>query len=258
MSMKIRTRLALGFAAMLLLVIVTAVIGIVSLNRIGESMATVLKRADQSDALYSIRGGVLTFESTFLRVLENPSAESLSSAKVKLDSLNAEIVAYERPMRPEDVSVLEEKRIAFMEAAEEYLAQARVQAIYMPSAQDFIGTRADGLMQATDTMAQEQLGSLAEVHTTVGRTESATRTLMLVSAIVAAILGAFLAVTITRGITIPLSDLVKISDEISTGELDTPVQVAAKDEIGELAESMERMRISIKALVERMRSRSGG
>jgi methyl-accepting chemotaxis protein len=258
MKMSIRTRLGLGFAAMLVLVIVTAVVGIASLDRIGESMATVMKQADQSAALYSIHAGVLTFESTLLTVLENPSAASLSNAKVMLESLNDEITDYEHPMSPEDVSMLEEKRVAFIDAAEEYLAQAEVQAVYMPSARDYMGTKADELLLATDTMAQEQLRSLADVHTAASRTESATRTLMFASAIAAAILGVLLAVTITRSITVPLANLVKVSDKISTGELDTPVPLAAKDEIGELAESMERMRISIKALVERMRSRSGG
>jgi methyl-accepting chemotaxis protein len=81
---------------------------------------------------------------------------------------------------------------------------------------------------------------------------------MIAAAVMAAILGGLLALTITQSITVPLAQLVSISDKISTGELDTPVPVAAKDEIGELAESMERMRISIKALIERMRSRSGG
>jgi methyl-accepting chemotaxis protein len=282
MKMKIRSRLALGFAAMLLLVIVTAVVGIISLNRIGESMATVRKQADQSAALGSIHAGVLTYQSNLLTTLENPSATSLLNAKVMLEGLNDEITDYEHPMRPEDLSMsewsaaypeaaqscashchvgptlmaVEEKRVAFTKAAEEYLAQAEVQAVYMPSARDFMGSATEALLLATDTMAQEQLGSLARVQTLVGAIESSTRTLMFASAIGAAILGALLAVTITRSITIPLANLVRVSDKISTGELDTPV--VAKDEIGELAESMERMRISIKALVERMRSRSGG
>jgi methyl-accepting chemotaxis protein len=153
---------------------------------------------------------------------------------------------------------VEEKRVAFTDAAEDYLDTAEAQEIDLPSARDFMGTAAEDLLLATDTMAQEELGTLSRVQTLVGAIESSTRTLMFASAIAAAILGVLLAITITRSITVPLANLVKVSDKISTGELDTPVPVAAKDEIGELAESMERMRISIKALVERMRSRSGG
>jgi methyl-accepting chemotaxis protein len=290
MKMKIRTRLGLGFAAMLLLVIVTAVVGIVSLNRIGESMATVRKQADQSAELGSIHAGVLTYESNLLTTLENPSATSLLNAKVMLAGLNDEITDYEHPMRPEDLSMsewsaaypeaaqsctahchvgptlmaVEEKRVAFTKAAEECLAQpeilapAGVQSANLPAAQKSIGSAAEALLLATDTMAQEQLGSLSRVQTLVGAIESSTRRLMFASAIAATILGVLLAITITRSITLPLANLVNVSDKISTGELDTPVPVAAKDEIGELAQSMERMRISIKALVERMRSRSGG
>ena len=84
-----------------------------------------------------------------------------------------------------------------------------------------------------------------------------TRNLLVAASVVAALLGVVLAVTITRSITGPLANLVQVSDKISTGELDTPVPVAARDEIGDLAESMERMRISLKAVIERLRARSG-
>jgi HAMP domain-containing protein len=290
MKMKIRTRLGLGFVAMLLLVIVTAVVGIVSLNRISESMATVRKQADQSAALGSIHAAVLGVKSNLMAALENPSQASVSNVRLMLASLNDEITEYEHPMRPEGVGMaefsaanpesaqscsghchvgptlmaVEEKRVAYTEVAEECLAQAEVLAstgvplANLPAAQKSVGSAAEALLLATDTMAQEQLGSLSRVQTLVGAIESSTRTLMFASAIAAAILGVLLAITITRSITVPLANLVKVSDKISTGELDTPVPVAAKDEIGELAESMERMRISIKALVERMRSRSGG
>jgi HAMP domain-containing protein len=105
---------------------------------------------------------------------------------------------------------------------------------------------------------QLQLLHLPEAKAETLEIETSTRQLIFAAAILAAVVGAVLAVVITRSITIPLANLVKTSDRISTGELDTPVPVTAKDEIGNLAESMERMRISIKALIERMHSRSGG
>ena len=284
MKIKISARLALGFAAMLLLVIVTAVVGIVSLNRIGESMATMSKQARQSAALGSIHAGVQKVESSLLATCENPSEQGRSNVRLLLATVNGEITDYEHPMRPRDVSMaqflasdpeatescaghchesdsvinLEEKRAAFTEATQEYIAQTEIQAVHVPTARAFMGPVTEAVLLATDTLAQEQLVSLAREQTVVSAIEASTRRLMFASAIVAAILGALLAITITRSITVPLANLVKVSDKISTGALDTPVPVAAKDEIGELSESMERMRISIKALIERMRSRSGG
>ena len=43
------------------------------------------------------------------------------------------------------------------------------------------------------------------------------------------------------------------ADRISMGELDMAMEVHSRDEIGELADSMERMRVSLKAALERLK-----
>jgi len=284
MKMKIRTRLALGFAAMLLLVIVTAIVGIVTLNRIDELVATVTAQADQSAALVSIREGVQRVESSVLATCEEPSEPGRSNVRMLLATVNGEITDFEHPMRPEGVSMvqflagnpeatescaehchgnpsvlaLETEWAAFTEATQGLVAQTEGPAVYMPFARQAMATVTEDVLVAIDKLAQGQLIYLPEARKEVLEIEASTRQLMFAAAILAAVLGAVLAFVITRSITIPLANLVQMSDRISTGELDTPVPIAAKDEIGELAESMERMRISIKALIERMRTRSGG
>ena len=39
---------------------------------------------------------------------------------------------------------------------------------------------------------------------------------------------------------------------MSKGDLDTPIKINAHDEIGELARSLERMRLSLKAAIARL------
>jgi len=284
MKTKIRTRLGLGFAAMLLLVLVTAVVAIVNLNRMGQSMGMLARQADQAAALGSIRAGVLNTQASLLIALDDRSSGVLSRAAVLLGNFNDQVSDYEHPKNAEGVSMtalsagnpemaqscgahchvgpslttLEENRVAFTELAQAYITQAADQPVYLPEARARMDSAATDVLQATDGLAKEERASLERVQLQLTAIQSSTQALMLASAITAAILGLLLALTITRSITVPLANLVSISDKISTGELDTPVPVAAKDEIGELAESMERMRISIKALIERMRSRSGG
>lgn len=50
----------------------------------------------------------------------------------------------------------------------------------------------------------------------------------------------------------PLLELKSIADNISRGQLDTPVSFHSNDEIGELARSLERMRASLKAAMIRL------
>jgi HAMP domain-containing protein len=52
----------------------------------------------------------------------------------------------------------------------------------------------------------------------------------------------------------PIARLIRCADSMTTGDLDTPIGIQSKDEIGELAMSLERMRASLKAA---MRSNGG-
>lgn len=50
----------------------------------------------------------------------------------------------------------------------------------------------------------------------------------------------------------PILKLKSIADDISRGQLDTPVSIQSNDEVGELARSLERMRASLKAAMIRL------
>lgn len=50
----------------------------------------------------------------------------------------------------------------------------------------------------------------------------------------------------------PILELKASADEISRGQLDTPVTIRSADEVGELARSLERMRASLKAAMVRL------
>jgi len=59
----------------------------------------------------------------------------------------------------------------------------------------------------------------------------------------------------SRSVVRPIRYLSEVADKISMGELDTPVQIKAKGEVGALAESIERMQASVKAAIERLQKR---
>jgi methyl-accepting chemotaxis protein len=59
----------------------------------------------------------------------------------------------------------------------------------------------------------------------------------------------------SRSVIRPILYLSEVADKISMGELDTPIRVKAKGEVGILAESIERMQTSVKAAIERLQRR---
>lgn len=66
------------------------------------------------------------------------------------------------------------------------------------------------------------------------------------------ILAAYL---IARGITAPLLQLADVADRISLGELNAKIRITRRDEVGELAEALRRMQVSLQTAIERLRAK---
>ena len=82
--------------------------------------------------------------------------------------------------------------------------------------------------------------------------------LVLGVALLAFIVAALLAARTARLVVQPIERLVRAADAISMGDLDQSVKVERNDEIGDLAQALERMRLSLEAAMERLRKRRRG
>ena len=79
--------------------------------------------------------------------------------------------------------------------------------------------------------------------------------LVLGVALLAFVLASLLAARTARRVVQPIERLVRAADAISMGDLDRPVTVERNDEIGDLAQALERMRLSLEAAMGRLRRR---
>ena len=82
--------------------------------------------------------------------------------------------------------------------------------------------------------------------------------LILGVALLAFVVAALLAARTAQLVVQPIERLVLAADAISMGDLDQPVTVERNDEIGDLAQALERMRLSLEAAMERLRKRRRG
>lgn len=74
--------------------------------------------------------------------------------------------------------------------------------------------------------------------------------------ILVAILFSILLTYITAGrLTKPIEEITEAANKISLGDMDVSIQVKSGDEIEKLGDSLERMRISLKSAIERLRRR---
>lgn len=69
----------------------------------------------------------------------------------------------------------------------------------------------------------------------------------------ASVLGMLVALYLSNRVTGQLLYLTTAADKISMGDLESIVRVEAKDEIGDLAQAIERLRESLKAAIERLK-----
>ena len=76
------------------------------------------------------------------------------------------------------------------------------------------------------------------------------KTIILVLLIAGIVVGIILALFLANMITTPVKKLTDIADKVSKGDLDIAIDIKSKDEIGELAESFDRMVVAVRFLTE--------
>lgn len=124
-------------------------------------------------------------------------------------------------------------------------------------------------VETQETLAAEELRELINLFEEEGerissivvlRSESlarTTRSIMLVVSMVIFILSVVLGLFLSRSISNPLTKLKESADKISKGNLGEPVEVKTQDEIGELAESFDNMRYSLKMVIDEYEKMKG-
>lgn len=75
---------------------------------------------------------------------------------------------------------------------------------------------------------------------------------LLLFLLVIAFLGGLSFLMVARTISRPIRSLTRAAEKISLGEIDLPIEIKGRGEIGDLAASLERMRFSIKAAMNRL------
>lgn len=79
--------------------------------------------------------------------------------------------------------------------------------------------------------------------------------LVVLTTLLGLLLALAFAARAARQIVGPLERLVEVADAISLGDLTRPVRMERNDEIGDLAQALERMRLSLEAAMDRLRRR---
>ncbi|MBI5910506.1 MAG: MCP four helix bundle domain-containing protein [Betaproteobacteria bacterium] len=266
-NMKIRTRLSLAFAAVLLLLVAVAVVGgsalsgtkartevITQENNVKISQAVSL-RGDLNLVARSVRNVILYHEPQ----LRAQQKERIANARKDYDEkfkalgalirseaakkLYAEIEANRAATRPELNKVME-----LAEAGKEKEAVD----LLRDKVQGMQGKWFDSIQAMIDLQEKQNAESVAAMNTEYTR---AVQMLIGIS-IVAVLLGVLFAWWVTRSITRPLGEAVGVAQKVAAGDLTSTVEVNSKDETGVLLQALKDMNESLKKIVGEVRSGS--
>ena len=264
-NLKVGTRLGLGFAAVLLLVVL--VVGF-SLSRMGLMQAN----SDQTlNNLYPKVAAVNTVAAKVGLIAQAMRDALLASDR---DDIAKEVARIEeaKKMVTERLGFLD-KTITSAKGRELFAALMAARGKY--STQQDLFTRRltesraeeaknillldikphqTAYFSALDKLLEFQTSLMQESGKEVAEAHRSGVVMMLGLAAAAMLLGAFIAWSITRSITVPLNEAVKIAQTVANGDLSSAIVVHSKDETGRLLQALKDMNGNLQKIVFEVRT----
>ena len=251
-NMKIGTRMTGGFAAVLLLMIALAAIGI-------NGMATIEGRLDDivKDNIYKTKlindvSGSLHIIARVARtmvMLSDPAA--IATEQKKIDLARQHYVeswaALEKTPADEKGKALRAKFNLLIAVSRPLISKSLELATANQDAEAtklLIEESGPALQKVQDALGELEA---LQVEDTKGDSELAQQDyasahkLMLTLAGIALVMGALIAWFLTRGITRPLAEAVQVANRLAEGDLTVKIEAPSKDETGQVLQAMHSM-----------------
>ena len=264
---RIGTRLALGFGVLIAMMLAMVVVGLLQLSSLLETNRQIIERewvkAEASNTLSSIA------QANARRTIEIYFAETDAQRAQK----RAEILAG-RETFVQAFKTLQE--LVYKDEGKQFLSEAEAaRGRYVTSQAKFNELVDAGRKEEAFTELQEHtLVELATVQDRVDRlaklqqrlvTEAGARAkaeaqfarmLLLGLGIGGLAIGLLLAAWITRSITAPLRQAVRVAQAVSEGDLRSQIEVHSRDEAGQLLSALQHMNTSLTDIVHEVRHSS--
>lgn len=266
-NLKIGTRLTAGFGAVILLLIAIAGIGCTKINAVDANAEIILHdryakvalaqtiENEVNKQLRAIRTALLVSDSAMVQSELHKIEESAPVVASAVDKLKA-TVRSEKGTRA--LNELVESRAKFKDREAEVVAlikagkgdEARAKLVTVILPQQTTYLRSIEEFSKTQTESMEQFGTDA-----ANMARSAVTLTMALSA-AAVVLATVLAVMLTRSITVPIDEAVRIARTVAAGDLTSRIDVTRTDETGQLLVALKTMNESLVRIVDQVRQSS--
>ena len=264
-NLRIGTRLAIGFGAVLALLLAIVVTACVQLARTGDGL-TELMVVEQRAALardwvgktrlnvartiaIAKAGGQPEVDRFFTPLMKETSLE-ISELQKELDRLIVD------PQGKALLATVALQRTAYLGLREEMLARTRQGDLGAAQAllADKVLPASDTYLNAMREVRQHEVQTASTDAQQLYRGIGMLRDALLVLLLIGTSVGAAMAFFITRSVTVPLQQGVDAATVIASGDLSHPVGATRRDELGDLLRALGAMQAALRGLVGQVRS----
>jgi methyl-accepting chemotaxis protein len=258
--MKISIKIALGFG---ILVVLVWIIGIFAILSFSQSSGLFNKMDNETmpklTSVSEMRQKVSESHVDFMEFLL--SGKISARDNVASMTRNLETLAQDHLKRITSTGTEEKKAAEELVSKVQYFSSSVVDVMDMRargiSDEDLLSAEEKTVRPTYDTMMtlltkQNDIykAELTGMREDVKSSQSRGQIIIIIIAVIAMATGIILTVFSEKMIARPIVHLTSAADNISKGDISKPVVKESNDEIGELAEAFERMRISLKVMIE--------
>ena len=261
---KIGTRLGIGFAVVLGLLVAVLLVGLYSMGQLSARTHDIVadknvKMAAANTMSDNVRNITLAITSVVVAPTEAlvqaelakigearkkyGAAKETLQKKISTDketALMAELDAALKSGAPLNNKVIELRNAGQTEEAIAFLTQQAA-----PSLKIVLG--------ALDSLVAYEAQQAAQAATDAETLSASARAYMIILGSVAVLLGAFVAWIITRSITHPINAAVAVAETVASGDLSSHIVVNSSDETGRLLGALKAMNTSLLGVVAQVR-----
>jgi len=256
MRMTIGKKLGLGFGAVLILLVVVAVVGWISVTNLRDTTERLTAKSENLYLVMELKASsyeLMEAETSYLLTGDEKFVKECNAKEEEVKGLlEKEIheIEKEAPERAAQIRTdFTNLTTAFNETINLVKAGKKEEAIQMEiKRNDVLIENWHGDMQKEEKISLEDMKKSEQL---AQATAATSQKLILFISLLAIVMAAIVAFMIGRGISLPLKALAEVTGVVAGGDLTQEIKEAkSKDEIGELTNSFKRMVASLREIVK--------
>jgi methyl-accepting chemotaxis protein len=264
-NLKIGTRLGLGFAVVLVLLVTVVLLGLNSMARMDSRTRDIVdnanvKMAATNSALDNIRDialGVSNVVSAVTDAEVGAELAHIADARTKYGAATEALLKKLSSDKEKELMAAVDAAVKVASVANNKVVGLRKEGEIQDAAallkkEAWPLTRQS--LEALDTIVAHESGLVVQAKVAAQQEYARAKMLMMTLGLLAVAIGALIAWLISRSITRPINAAVLVAETVASGDLSSRIEATSTDETGRLLAALKKMNDNLLDVVSRVRS----